>query len=585
MVLLTIYHGWDRRKSVHLDSERYLSYEELQASGNNWQYPEGWQFMARLEEEQQRSAEKRRETKEALKGVELPTQNGTESLDAEIASEEIRRNVGKQISQIAEDLRFQKETMDQRPIPPVLKIWKMRHSQPQTYEMEQDDWEFSDFEKQTGRRVNDVASGTPTGTPIRTQTESPTAPSTGTQTESSTASPTVAQTGDLRQSIVTARPSGTASRFHTPENQNPYFVFKTAESDPTEESKEPGELKKAPERKETVDANGNVADRTQERAVFERNDSNSQNANSQRASTPESRKKEFVDTEAPISLPDELSDSESWEDNNPDAPYDHEEGLLILRYFNQKARQRLASYSDEIHDYSYILYKWDQSNTSLDGQDVIWFKLREEPFSFYGRSAFPKKVEGREMLFWTGRYDQMLIVNTGAKALNRTLAFELDSNTVKKASPKGFGRLRFSELLREMEALSRDASKFQNTQIRYFKDAQVGDEKCYAIQITYDDRAESDVYRIQIYVTYSHDLPVKIVFYDWPRDGEPPEIQESYLFVITELNPGFQDIDFCHLNPSYGFKRYIPRLSETETDFMAELYQNFLERQNSPQNQ
>ncbi len=560
-VLMTIYQGWGcRGDSDRFDSEQYLSYEELQSSRENWQYPEGWQFMAKLEEERPRSSEKRGQTEKVLERAKRTAEHDVKLFNADATREQIRRDVGKQISQIAENLRFQKESMEKRPIPPILKIWEMRRSNPKTYEIEQDRWEFSDFEKQTGGIVSDVS-------------EVGSKENKGNATADSSFNPNVSpsiQPADKIRRETSERlvsqtspetPTGRTDRFvNSPrvQKKNPYFVFKNAEPETEEESKRE-EIENSPREKEMPE-----------------------DLPSSVPPLPENLGKISVNGETLISLPDEFSDSEQWEENNPNAAYDHEEGLSILRYFNQKARRRLATYSDEIRDYSCILYKWDQSNTSLDGQDVIWFKLREEPFSFYGRSVFPQKIEGREMLFWTGHYDQMLIVNTGAKALNRTIAFDMDSNTVQKACPKGLGRLRFSELLREMEELSRDESKFKDTQIRYFKDAQVGKEKCYAIQITYNDNSGSDVYRIQIYVTYSRDLPVKIVFYDWPQNGKQPEIQESYLFVITELNPGFKDIDFCHLNPSYGFKRYIPRLSETETNFMKEIYRDFLERQNTP---
>ncbi|MBE6428125.1 MAG: DUF1571 domain-containing protein [Planctomycetaceae bacterium] len=551
LVLLAVYSVWGHRSdSPDFSNAQYLSYEELQASKENWQYPDGWQFMEELDSEMSRTAEKRRETDEALRRFKKLNGSGTESLSENGSDERTRREVEERISQIAENLRFQKENMEKRPIPPILKIWKMRHSEPKTYDLdglESEDWEISDFEKQTGRQISDMPYVPHRENPIEERQDREGAKQT-----------------DLAISSKISQ-GGTEAQ----KRKNPYFVFKTAED----------EMKKEPRREESellLDTSKKKIESGQEIVRGEKSFSSSKESLENGDSNVSS------EAEALISLPDELSDSEQWEEEDPNDPYCHEEGLLILRYFNQKARQRLATYLDEIRDYSGVLYKWDQSNTSLDGQDVIWFKLREEPFSFYGKNVFPKKTEGREILFWEGHYDEMLIVNSGPNALNRTLAFDMNSNTVKKAGPKGLGRIRFSELLREMEELSRDESRFENTQIRYFKDAKVGEEKCYAIQITYDESSGNDIYRLQIYVTHAHDLPVKIVFYDWPKEGKKPDILESYLFVITELNPGYEDMDFCHLNPAYGFKRYIPRLSQRENEFMERLYEVFKKREAVP---
>lgn len=243
-------------------------------------------------------------------------------------------------------------------------------------------------------------------------------------------------------------------------------------------------------------------------------------------------------------------------------PYDHSEGLRTLRYFNQLAKKRLETYDQEIRDYSCILYKWDGTNTAVDGKDVMEIKLREEPYSIYARTLYPKKFSGREWLYWSGHYQDELLVYGGPK-LPKTLSVKLDSAAVRNYSTRSVMQMGFRRLLEELVELSNDESLFQHSVIQYFGEAKVGDRNCQALQITFLKPhvvGEDDFYRIQIYVDQELQLPIHLIIYDWPEMGMEPKIRESYLYVIREMNPGFTDEDFCHLNPEYSFSTFLPRM-------------------------
>ncbi|MDO4628868.1 MAG: DUF1571 domain-containing protein [Planctomycetia bacterium] len=248
-----------------------------------------------------------------------------------------------------------------------------------------------------------------------------------------------------------------------------------------------------------------------------------------------------------------------------DFTYNHEEGMKKLRFFNQKARNRLATYSRDIQDYACVLYKWDTTNNVSDGGDVMQIKLRENPYSVYSKSIFPERYTGREWLYWEGRYHGMIIVNSGPRAWNRTLALESDSTGIKNCATRSILQLGFRRLLEELIEISENEADFKDAIIRHYPQAKVGERACDALEVTFPTATDvTDFYRIQIYIDKELTLPLKLVIYNWPEAGKATTVRESYTYVITELNPGFHDKDFCHLNPEYNFRRYIPRISEEE---------------------
>ncbi|MBQ4144674.1 MAG: DUF1571 domain-containing protein [Thermoguttaceae bacterium] len=245
-------------------------------------------------------------------------------------------------------------------------------------------------------------------------------------------------------------------------------------------------------------------------------------------------------------------------------PYDHEQGLQILRSFNQLAKKRLETYDQEIRNYSCILYKWDRTNKLIREMDVMEIKLREEPYSIYAYTLYPLKNRGREWLFWEGHYRNELLIYGGPK-LPKTLSFPLDSSSIQKYSERPIQQMGFRRLLEELVELSNDESIFRDSIIRSYDNGRVGDRDCLVLQVTFltpQTVGEENFYQIQIYVDKKLLLPIQLIIYDRPQPGKEPEIRESYQYVIMEMNPGFTDADFCHLNPEYGFSTYIPGMDE-----------------------
>ncbi|MDO4571213.1 MAG: DUF1571 domain-containing protein [Planctomycetia bacterium] len=252
--------------------------------------------------------------------------------------------------------------------------------------------------------------------------------------------------------------------------------------------------------------------------------------------------------------------------------YERSHGLYILRLFNKKAQRRLQELPGEIRDYTCILYKWDETNVASGETDVLLMRIREEPFSVYARFLHPHRVEGREWILWENHYDGKMVVNSGPKMFNRTLMIELDSPAIRNSATRSIRDLGFESLLEELVRISNDESSFSEAIVRYYNDAKVGERSCYALEVSFERATPTiDFHKIEIFIDKQYEIPTRLVIYDWSKFGEAPKVRESYTYIITGINNGATDFDFCFLNPAYNFKKFVPRLSEGERVFMERL--------------
>lgn len=262
-----------------------------------------------------------------------------------------------------------------------------------------------------------------------------------------------------------------------------------------------------------------------------------------------------------------------------DPPY-LADSVEILRKFNLHAKNRLDRLEEEYHDYYCILYKWDQTNLVSRQRDVMHLFLREEPFSVYVRYEYPEKNRNREFIFWEGHYENTIIVNTGDAFNHRTLLLSRDSAAIQNSATHGVTELGFRELLKQLIEISDQKEVLEDAKLRYYGNAWVGDRACYALEVTFlEKRPELTFCRMEVMVDKELDLPVRVAMYDWSSTpGVPGEILEEYIYVIKGINIGLEDIDFCYLNSHYGFREFVPRLSQREKDFMKAVLEDYMKK-------
>lgn len=487
------------------------SYEELKDQKNNLQIPKEWRFLV-----DRKDAQKRKRA--------TFSQNFQEEM-----RESIRRQkqVTEDVANLAETMREKSEALSKQPVSPLLKLGMMRRHPEQTYEPAdlQDLNEFG--EKSAWDSSQDSGVLYVLGKPTDGESED------------------LSENADVP--VVETVPDG-------PEQENGAVPL---ESVPDQSLKSPN-LKTNMEVTALQESVPQVTTRVH--PGFQ---------HKVRISQPGQDSAEML-LNYLDEVPEDVEEPETLEAPDPSKrPYDHKEGMEILRKFNALAKERLESYSRDVRDYSLFLYKWDTTNIRSDGMDVMFIKLRENPYSIYAFSYYPKRAEGREMLYWDGHYDGKLLVNSGPNLWNRTLLFRPESSAIQCHSTRSVLNLGFRKLLMELIEISENPEAFQDAEIRYYDQAKVGQRSCYALEVTFPKKTpEQTFYQIQIFVDRELTLPIQIAIYDWPEKGKSPKLMECYTYVIQQMNPGFQDRDFCHLNPQYGFKSYVPELSEGEKDFL-----------------
>lgn len=612
-VFMTGFHVWTNvfQNDDFNDDERLLSFEELREAHPKTFYPDGWEFL------QNEKYTKHRSPKE----IQFPEMN--------------REMITEDLSNLAENIEKRRVEIEKRPLPPILRLQKERQEKPRTFagmtsEEEEEELLESPVEERTARNVSGVFSPSNTREVQRYESGKPETGSVG-STDAENEDALLSEMDAWSENLASVpgirlpeeewvNPFGRIKRESAQSTQFRSAPARTAVSHSLEAPALPGAENTPPTERiaakpeisndftetgsptaengtekpgessdlEENSASGKFSDAEGDSDAGRNPDTKGNSDGGNEALSAVFSKNEPSTEGASINSKKETGNIQGSSKNSgvwnsplrpqvsdPTMPYDHTEGLKILRFFNQLAENRLATYSEHIRDYSCVLYKWDTTNTSIDGGDVMYLKLREKPYSIYARFEHPKRYSGREWIFWEGHYKGRLIINSGPNAWRRTLSLEPESAGVKNCASRSVLQLGFRKLLEELISISENEEDFRSAQIRYFADAKVGERPCYALEVTFPQKNEfqkEEFYRIQIYVDRELILPIQLVIYDWPEDGKPAKIRESYTYVILKLNPGLQDKDFCHLNPEYGFQHYIPRIPEEELQFMEQFF-------------
>lgn len=220
----------------------------------------------------------------------------------------------------------------------------------------------------------------------------------------------------------------------------------------------------------------------------------------------------------------------------------------------------------KVSDYTATFFKQELVDGVMGEGQVMFMKLRHEPFSVYLKWLVGDK--GREVLYVSGENDGNMIVRAGglkgrllpALKLNPRGSIALGQSRhpitnigLLNLAARLIGS-RKSELGRNLEGVH-----------CYMLDDQLlGDRPCYCFVLNFESPQDSEVYRKSIqYVDKELSLPVCIRNYGWPAETEniPSEeldertLIEFYSYSDVQLNRQLADADFDRANKNYHFRR------------------------------
>lgn len=181
-------------------------------------------------------------------------------------------------------------------------------------------------------------------------------------------------------------------------------------------------------------------------------------------------------------------------------------------------------------------------------------KIRHEPFSVY--LYFEKPHKGREVLYVDGANDGKLVAHeagllsiAGSVELNPTDSTAMDENRY-PITMSGIANI-LGEVIKTWE----EESKYKGTEVKYFKNAKLGDLTCRVIETNHPKPYKQfKNQKIRLWVDASTGLPVRVQTYAFPRQtGKEPALVEDYTFKDLKTDVRLTDADFDRNNKRYSF--------------------------------
>ena len=232
---------------------------------------------------------------------------------------------------------------------------------------------------------------------------------------------------------------------------------------------------------------------------------------------------------------------------SPRAESDHPlEGALKLA---EESRKSL----DEVKDYSALFSKREMLNGRLLSQTMD-LKIREKPFSVYLKFVEPHT--GREVIYVDGaNQGKFLVHEEGVKAIAGTVALSPTSADAMAENKYPVTRLGMRKLLDAIIAQWEEDVKHDDTKVKFFPNAKLGEMQCTAIESTHPEAQPEFKFKMtRLFIDKETNLPVRVEQYGWPAqaDQKPPLVEE-YTYSKIKVNPKLTDEDFSTKNPKYRF--------------------------------
>jgi hypothetical protein len=215
-----------------------------------------------------------------------------------------------------------------------------------------------------------------------------------------------------------------------------------------------------------------------------------------------------------------------------------------LRLLNE-ARKAFAS----VKDYSCLLIKRERMNGTLQPDNVMIMKVRNDPFSVYLRWQEPRAKAGQEACYVAGRNNgRMRVRSTGLTGALGFVSLDPNDPRVKENSNHSITEAGIGNLLTRYAERWESERKINQTAVKV-AEYEYNKRRCWRVETTHP-LGTSDkfaFYRNVLYFDKETKLPTRVECYDWPRkEGAAGELIEVYSYVNVRLNPGLGDETFNH---------------------------------------
>jgi hypothetical protein len=200
-----------------------------------------------------------------------------------------------------------------------------------------------------------------------------------------------------------------------------------------------------------------------------------------------------------------------------------------------------------VRDYTCLLVKRESPQPP---DHVLEMKVRTQPFSVYLRWLAPRSEAGQEVCYVAGRNDGKMRVHP--KGMLGAVGFiSLDPNDprVRQSSKRSITEAGIGNMIERFARAWENERRLNLTTQVNVAEYQYDGRRCTRVETLHPANPNGHFlyYRDVVYFDKATHLPIRLEFYDWPRQpGDPGQLVEIYSFTKMRVNVGLGDEVFNH---------------------------------------
>ena len=202
-----------------------------------------------------------------------------------------------------------------------------------------------------------------------------------------------------------------------------------------------------------------------------------------------------------------------------------------------------------VRDYTCLLIKSESMNGKLPPESVMEMKVRVQPFSIYLRWLRPSSDAGQEVCYVAGRNDGKIRVHpSGVLGAVGFVSLDPSDPRLRKASRRSINEAGIGNTIERFARAWEDEEKRKLTTGVRVAEYEYNRRRCMRVETVHPaNDGHFLYYRDVVYFDKETHLPIRLEFYDWPRQtGDTGQLVEVYSFANMRLNVGLGDDVFNH---------------------------------------
>jgi hypothetical protein len=205
-----------------------------------------------------------------------------------------------------------------------------------------------------------------------------------------------------------------------------------------------------------------------------------------------------------------------------------------------------------VRDYTCMLIKQERINGVMpSGNTVMEMKVRTQPFSVYLRFLQPRTEAGQEVCYVAGRNDGKMRVRPKGVLGSFAGFVSLDPNDprARQTSKRSITEAGIGNMIERFARAWENERNLNLTRQVRVAEYEYNRRRCTRVETVHSDNGNGHFiyYRDVVYFDKETHLPIRLEFYDWPRQaGDTGQLVEVYSFANMRLNVGLGDEVFNH---------------------------------------